>query len=316
MELTLDWDSPFYTASGVSTSLSIYIVNTATNTVVASSTTDATSTQMPYQFVAAQNTTASTANYAVVIQLAKGPAPGALKYVNYGSERVRRRHVPVRNQQPDDQPTRGRGRRDGRCRGALLRPDDPGVLHVGRPGADLLRRQRNPARLAADAGQSPTSCRSTGPTTRSWAPTTLRTRLPQLLRDLGGDPARRGRRRAHAPGQSEPDTRAALRPDEGDRDPGLGQRQRRRCGAGRRLQGRLQRTSARHAPRLRRLRDGRRDAALVDLQDRGWRRRGHHRRQPGERQLPARVPVLAQRVRATPRSTRRPSTSTPRAART
>ena len=74
--LTLDWDSPFYTASGVSNSLSIYIVNTKTNKVVADSTTDATATQAPYQIVGYQNTTKSTANYAVVIQLAKGAPRG------------------------------------------------------------------------------------------------------------------------------------------------------------------------------------------------------------------------------------------------
>src|SRR5271157_2026291 len=85
VDLTLEWDSPFYTASGVKTSLSIYIVNTSTNAVVASSTTDATMTQAPLQMVDVKNNGSSTANLAVVIQLAKGPAPGALKYVNYGS---------------------------------------------------------------------------------------------------------------------------------------------------------------------------------------------------------------------------------------
>ena len=75
VQLALDWDSPFYTTNGVQTSLSIYIVNTTTNAVVASSTTDATATQAPYQIVAYKNTSGSTANYAVVIQLAKGPAP-------------------------------------------------------------------------------------------------------------------------------------------------------------------------------------------------------------------------------------------------
>ena len=74
VHLALDWDSPFYTTSGVKTSLSIYIVNTATNTVVKSSTTDATATQAPYQIVDVPNTSGSTANYAVVIQLYKGSA--------------------------------------------------------------------------------------------------------------------------------------------------------------------------------------------------------------------------------------------------
>jgi hypothetical protein len=82
---TLEWDSPFYTASGVQTSLNFYLMNTATNTVIFTSNTDATATQAPLQFLSAQLNSTGAANVAWVIQLAKGPAPGAVKWVNYGA---------------------------------------------------------------------------------------------------------------------------------------------------------------------------------------------------------------------------------------
>ena len=73
--LSLDWDSPYYTANGVKTSLNIYVVDTDTGQVIDSGTTDATQTQTPYQIVGAENLGGSTVNCAVVVQLAAGPAP-------------------------------------------------------------------------------------------------------------------------------------------------------------------------------------------------------------------------------------------------
>jgi len=85
VQLTLEWNNPFYMPGGVTTSLNFYIVNTTTNTVVSSDTTDATLGTLPYKFVAYENPGPATANYALVIQLGKGPAPGVLKWLDYGA---------------------------------------------------------------------------------------------------------------------------------------------------------------------------------------------------------------------------------------
>ena len=83
--LSLEWNQPYYTVSGVTSNLTIYILNHMTGAVVASSTDDAIANQTPNQIIGFQNASPSTNTFDVVIQLAAGSAPSRLKYENFGS---------------------------------------------------------------------------------------------------------------------------------------------------------------------------------------------------------------------------------------
>ena len=84
VQFSLEWDQPYYSANGVTSTLTMYLLNDATKAVVASATANAVANQTPYQYLTYANPAAS-AKFDVVIGLATGPAPGRLKYVNYGA---------------------------------------------------------------------------------------------------------------------------------------------------------------------------------------------------------------------------------------
>jgi hypothetical protein len=81
---SLQWDDPFYTTNGVDTNLDIFLLN-ASNNVVASSADNNILNQTPVEILDYRNNTGSTQNYDVVIRLTAGPAPGRIKYVNFGN---------------------------------------------------------------------------------------------------------------------------------------------------------------------------------------------------------------------------------------
>ncbi len=81
----LQWDDPFYTASGVDTNLDIFVINASTGAVLASATTDNIANKTPFDGVTTlTNSSGSTATYQVVIRRTAGPDPLRLRYVDYG----------------------------------------------------------------------------------------------------------------------------------------------------------------------------------------------------------------------------------------
>ncbi len=85
INLSLEWDQPYYTTSGVTSDLDIYVINQSTGKVVAAATSDNLTNQTPFERVYYQNTSGSAQQYEIAINLYAGPAPGRLKTVNYGS---------------------------------------------------------------------------------------------------------------------------------------------------------------------------------------------------------------------------------------
>jgi Subtilase family/Dockerin type I domain len=83
--IELQWDSPFYTANGVATSLNFYLYDPVGHSIFFQSTTDATATQIPLQFLSFSYGGSTPINADLVVSLAKGPAPGAVKLLNYGA---------------------------------------------------------------------------------------------------------------------------------------------------------------------------------------------------------------------------------------
>jgi hypothetical protein len=83
----LQWDQPFYTTSGVTTDLDIYLLNHTTGAVVAAATDDNIADQTPFELLAFQNNTSSTGTtqFDIVINKFAGPTPGEIKYVNFGA---------------------------------------------------------------------------------------------------------------------------------------------------------------------------------------------------------------------------------------
>ncbi|HET6246377.1 MAG TPA: S8 family serine peptidase [Tepidisphaeraceae bacterium] len=77
----LQWDNPFYTTSGVKTDLDMYLISNGK--VVASSTDNNIADQEPLEFFSYANKSAGT--YSLVIKLVSGPAPGVIKYVDFGN---------------------------------------------------------------------------------------------------------------------------------------------------------------------------------------------------------------------------------------
>lgn len=81
----LQWDDPFYTVNGVDTDLNIYLLDAGTNTVIAGSINNNINNKTPYEQMVFTNTSGSTKQYDVLIELKSGPAPGRFKYINFGS---------------------------------------------------------------------------------------------------------------------------------------------------------------------------------------------------------------------------------------
>jgi hypothetical protein len=82
--ITLQWDDPFYTVSGVDTDLDIFIVDNS-NVVKAQASVANISTQAPTETVQYTNNSGATQTLNVAIQKFSGPNPGRIKYVSYGS---------------------------------------------------------------------------------------------------------------------------------------------------------------------------------------------------------------------------------------
>ena len=81
--INLQWDNPFYTTSGVTTDLDIYLLNG--NNVVAGSARSNLQTQTPSELFGYTNTTSTAQSLDLAILLDGGPAPGRIKWVNYGA---------------------------------------------------------------------------------------------------------------------------------------------------------------------------------------------------------------------------------------
>ena len=82
--IELQWDDPFYTTNGVNTDLDVFLVDSFTGEIIVSSTSDNIATQTPSEFFSITSGSAS-GTYEIVVRLESGPAPGRLKWVDFGS---------------------------------------------------------------------------------------------------------------------------------------------------------------------------------------------------------------------------------------
>ncbi|MDR3619281.1 MAG: S8 family serine peptidase [Paludisphaera borealis] len=85
LTLGFQWDQPFYTTSGVTSDLDIYLVQHNSTTIVAGSASDNLLNQTPLEIFGYQNTTGAPQQYDLMINLYAGATPGELKFVNYGA---------------------------------------------------------------------------------------------------------------------------------------------------------------------------------------------------------------------------------------
>ena len=83
--LSMQWDQPFYSKSGVTSDVDIYLINVSTGQVVAAADSNNLLNQTPYEYLGYQNTSGSAQQYELVINLYAGTVPGRIKTVNYGS---------------------------------------------------------------------------------------------------------------------------------------------------------------------------------------------------------------------------------------
>ena len=83
IQLSLQWDDPFYTTNGVDTDLDILLVNSLTGAIVASATSNNLATQTPLEIIQFSQLFGST-TYDVVIRHESGPTPGRLKWIDFG----------------------------------------------------------------------------------------------------------------------------------------------------------------------------------------------------------------------------------------
>jgi hypothetical protein len=83
--LGLEWDQPYYTTSGVTSQINMYLLNHSNGAVVASGTYNTIADQEPFQYLYYDNPATVAGNYDLVISLASGTVPGRIKYVNRGS---------------------------------------------------------------------------------------------------------------------------------------------------------------------------------------------------------------------------------------
>jgi subtilisin family serine protease len=88
--INLQWDDPWYTASGVDTELDVFFVNPATNRVVATADRNNLQAQEPSELLSYTNSTGAPQSFDLLIRRSTSAAtePGRLKYVNYGSATV------------------------------------------------------------------------------------------------------------------------------------------------------------------------------------------------------------------------------------
>ncbi len=92
IKLSLQWDDPFYTTSGVDTNVDMYLYRidpvkgTIDPTPVAKADVDNIATQTPVELLFYQNQTANTGTNLFTLRIkVNGQVPGRIKWVNYGS---------------------------------------------------------------------------------------------------------------------------------------------------------------------------------------------------------------------------------------
>ncbi|MCR9294279.1 MAG: GEVED domain-containing protein [bacterium] len=85
IRLALQWDDPFYTANGVDTDLDVYLVEAGTTNIVARAEDFNTTSQVPFEFLDFTNNSGNT-SFELLIRKFSGPAPGRLKYINFGDD--------------------------------------------------------------------------------------------------------------------------------------------------------------------------------------------------------------------------------------
>lgn len=83
--ITVQWDNPFYTTSGVVTDIDAYLARTGTTTILASSANNNITNKTPSETLYYQNTSGSTQTCDLVFLLRTGPTPTRLKWVNFGA---------------------------------------------------------------------------------------------------------------------------------------------------------------------------------------------------------------------------------------
>ena len=79
--LVLEWDDPYYTSSGVKTSLNLFVLDSGNN-VVYSGISNAIATQTPYQFAGIIN----PGTYTIMVQVAAGPDPGRIFLADFSDD--------------------------------------------------------------------------------------------------------------------------------------------------------------------------------------------------------------------------------------
>ncbi len=86
IRISLQWDEPYITGApgsgGSASDVDIFLINTDTNTVLASGV-DSNIGADPFEFLPFVNTTGGTLNVALAINLFSGPAPNVIKYVDF-----------------------------------------------------------------------------------------------------------------------------------------------------------------------------------------------------------------------------------------
>ena len=88
--IDLQWDDPWFTASGVDADLDAFLVNPATNRAVSTADRDNIQAQEPSELLSYTNSTAAPQSFDLLIRRVTGAStnPGHLKYINYGSSSV------------------------------------------------------------------------------------------------------------------------------------------------------------------------------------------------------------------------------------
>ncbi|MDB5390433.1 MAG: bpr, partial [Planctomycetaceae bacterium] len=85
LDLELQWNDPFYTTNGVKTDLDIFVVDDLTGQILVSSTSNNIATQTPSERVFLPAGLGS-GFVDVLVRLDAGPAPGVLKWVDFGQK--------------------------------------------------------------------------------------------------------------------------------------------------------------------------------------------------------------------------------------
>lgn len=84
LQLALQWDDPYYTATGVDTDIDMRLVNsTAPSTTIASSVNNNIALDTPFELLQYTNNSGGAQNLDLILQRFAGPTPGRIKYISY-----------------------------------------------------------------------------------------------------------------------------------------------------------------------------------------------------------------------------------------